>query len=113
MVTHVYPNRPSSPMPFNTPNPGMSPGTATGEESYIENILRMNLGKVATIYMTFEGNSQWNAKVFRGVVEAAGKDHIIISEPTTGKRDLLLMVNLDYMTFDEPLVYHLPYGRGV
>ena len=35
------------------------------ENSYIENILRMNLGKNATIYMNFE-NSQWGSKVFKG-----------------------------------------------
>lgn len=79
------------------------------EQSFIENILRLNLGKVATIYMTFENNSEWNAKVFRGVLEAAGRDHIIISDPETGTRYLLLMVNLDYITFDEPLQYTYPY----
>nr|WP_204517866.1 spore coat protein GerQ [Brevibacillus fulvus] len=86
------------------------PGTPGGivEQSYVENILRMNLGKVATIYMTFENNSQWNAKVFRGVLEAAGRDHIIISDPQTGMRYLLLTVNLDYITFDEPLNYVAP-----
>lgn len=78
------------------------------EESYIENILRLNLGKVATIYMTFENNTQWNAKVFKGVLEAAGRDHIIISDPQTGRRYLLLMVNLDYITFDEELNYVPP-----
>lgn len=80
------------------------------EQSYVENILRMNLGKVATIYMTFENNSEWNAKVFKGVLEAAGRDHIIISDPSTGRRYLLLTVNLDYITFDEPLNYTLPFG---
>lgn len=80
------------------------------EQSYVENILRMNLGKVATIYMTFENNSEWNAKVFKGALEAAGRDHIIISDPTTGRRYLLLTVNLDYITFDEPLNYTLPFG---
>ncbi|MDT2261477.1 spore coat protein GerQ [Paenibacillus larvae] len=78
------------------------------EESFIENILRLNLGKVATIYMTFENNSEWNAKVFQGVLEAAGRDHIIISDPKTGMRYLLLMVNLDYITFTEPLNYYYP-----
>jgi spore germination protein Q len=77
------------------------------EESYIENILRMNKGKMATIYMTFENNSQWNAKVFKGKIEAAGRDHIIVSDPKTGMRYLLQMVNLDYITFDEPLNYSL------
>lgn len=78
------------------------------EQSYIENILRLNLGKVGTFYMTYENNSQWNAKIFKGVVEAAGRDHIIISDPTTGQRTILLMVNLDYATFDQPLVYQYP-----
>jgi spore germination protein Q len=86
------------------------PGQLPVEESYIENILRLNLGKVATIYMTYENNSQWNAKIFKGVLEAAGRDHIIISDPQTGMRFLLLMVNLDYITFDEPLNYSYPFG---
>ncbi len=89
------------------------PGLLPVEESYIENILRLNLGKIATIYMTFENNTEWNAKVFRGVLEAAGRDHIIISDPQTGKRYLLLMVYLDYITFDEELAYDLPFGQSM
>ena len=80
------------------------------EESYIENILRLNRGKLATIYMTFENNSQWNAKIFKGIIENAGRDHIIISDPQTGMRYLLQMVNLDYITFDEPLNYSYPFN---
>ena len=45
-------------------------GTRTGmlpvEQSYIENILRLNKGKLATVYATFENNTQWNAKIFKG-----------------------------------------------
>jgi len=75
------------------------------EQSYIENILRLNRGKQATVYMTFENNEQWNAQVFRGIIEAAGRDHIILSDPQTGRRYLLLMVYLDYVTFDEEINY--------
>lgn len=78
------------------------------EESYIENILRLNRGKVITVYQTFENNSQWNAKIFRGVLETAGRDHLILSDPQTGKRYLLLMVNTDYITSDEELNYVPP-----
>ncbi|WP_223066178.1 spore coat protein GerQ [Paenibacillus caui] len=78
------------------------------EQSYIENILRLNLGKIGTFYMTYENNSEWNAKIFKGVLEAAGRDHIIISDPATGRRTILLMVNLDFATFDEPLTYQYP-----
>lgn len=90
-----------------TPSGQVVPGTAF-EQSYVENILRLNLGKVGTFYMTYENNPDWNAKIFRGVLEAAGRDHIIISDPVTGQRILLLMINLDYITFDEPLVYQYP-----
>lgn len=91
---------------------GISPaagGMLPLEQSFIENILRLNLGKMATIYMTYENNSEWNAKIFKGRLEAAGRDHIIISDPATGMRYLLLMVNLDYITFNEPLNYSYPF----
>ncbi|GIO26806.1 spore coat protein GerQ [Ornithinibacillus bavariensis] len=89
------------------------PGMLPAEQSYIENILRLNRGKMATVYMTFENNPEWNAKVFRGVIEAAGRDHLIISDPQTGRRYLLLMVYLDYVTFDEEINYTYPFsGSG-
>ena len=78
------------------------------QQSYIENILRLNKGKLATVYMTFEGQ---NEKTFKGLVEAAGRDHIILSDPQTGKRYLLLMVYLDYITFDEEINYNYPFGN--
>ncbi len=107
---HAAPRVVQQPVSPQQPSGSVIPGTPQPvvEESYIENILRLNLGKMATIYMTFENNSEWNAKVFRGVLEAAGRDHIIISDPETGRRYLLLMVNLDYITFDEPLNYVRP-----
>ncbi|MFZ3578547.1 spore coat protein GerQ [Virgibacillus sp. DJP39] len=87
-------------------------GVLPMEQSYIENILRLNLGKMATIYMTFENNQEWNAKVFKGIVEAAGRDHIILSDPQTNKRFLLLMVYLDYITFEGELDYNYPIGTA-
>ena len=80
------------------------------EQSYIENILRLNLGKQVSAYMNFE-NSQWGSKVFKGTLEAAGKDHIIISDPTTGTRYLLLSIYLDYVTFEEEINYYYPYQQ--
>ncbi|MFD2370260.1 spore coat protein GerQ [Brevibacillus sp. GCM10020057] len=98
---------PMQPSGSTIPGIPMTPGQVV-EESYIENILRLNRGKVITVYQTFENNSQWNAKIFRGVLETAGRDHIILSDPQTGKRYLLLMVNTDYITADEELNYVPP-----
>lgn len=95
---------------------GTGQGLLTGvmEESFIENILRFNKGKVGTFYFTYQGNSRWNAMVYRGRVETAGRDHIIISDPSTGKRYLLLMANLDWVEFDEQINYpHMQISPAV
>nr|WP_078554448.1 spore coat protein GerQ [Bacillus alkalicellulosilyticus] len=86
---------------------GTGQGLLTGvvEESFIENILRFNKGKVGTFYFTYQGNNRWNAMVYQGRVETAGRDHIIISDPASGKRYLLLMANLDWVEFDERINY--------
>lgn len=89
--------------PITPPAQPPSPGRRQ-EESYIENILRLNKGKLGTFYFTFENNREWNAKIIKGYIEAAGRDHIIISDPT-GKRYLMLMIYLDYVTFDEEINY--------
>ncbi|MRX72332.1 spore coat protein GerQ [Bacillus lacus] len=75
------------------------------EESFIENILRFNKGKVGTFYFTYQGNSRWNAMVYKGRVETAGRDHIIISDPASGKRYLLMMANLDWVEFEDRINY--------
>jgi len=93
-----------------TPSPSDVPGMLPLEQSFIENILRLNKGKVGTFYFTYENNNQWNAKVYTGVIEAAGRDHIILSDPQTGVRYLLLMVNFDYATFEEEINYEYPIG---
>ncbi|TLS36663.1 spore coat protein GerQ [Pseudalkalibacillus caeni] len=87
------------------PGPG---GQLPIEQSYIENILRLNRGKVAKVYMTFETKE---TKVFTGVIEAAGRDHIVLSDPQSERRYLLLMVYLDYITFDEEIEYSYPVGQ--
>ncbi|MCP8968011.1 spore coat protein GerQ [Ectobacillus ponti] len=78
------------------------------EQSYIENILRLNKGKPATIYMTYERGSSLGTQAYKGIIEAAGRDHIIISDPTTGKRSLLLMIYLDYVEFEGEVNYFYP-----
>lgn len=75
------------------------------EQSYIENILRLNKGKVASFYMTFPDSLEWRDRVFTGVVEQAARDHIVVSDSKTGKWYLLLTIYLDYIVFDEKINY--------
>lgn len=84
------------------------PGMLPIEQSYIENILRLNKGKLVTVYATFENNREWNAKKFEGIIEAAGRDHLILSDPQSGMRYLIPMVYVDYVTFAEEIEYEYP-----
>ena len=93
--------------PFQT---SPSPTGQLIEQSYIENILRLNRGKLASVYMTFEGSKDGNTKLFKGIIEAAGRDHVILSDPQTGMRYLLPLIYLDYVTFDEEIEYSYPIG---
>lgn len=74
------------------------------EQSYIENILRLNKGKKAKFYVTIPGSEEYQSKIFEGIIEQAGRDHIIISNPT-GEWYLILMIYLDFVIFDEPINY--------
>ena len=89
------------------------PGMLPIEESYIENTLRLNKGKLVEVHATFENNREWNAKIFSGVIEASGRDHLILSDPQTGKRYLIPMVYVDYVTFNEPIDYEYPFPGTV
>ena len=113
-MNYYYPYPPMYPysgypqFPTSGTNYANYPTQDQDESSYIENILRLNLGKIVSIYMNFE-NSQWGSKIFKGKLEAAGKDHIIISDIQTQMRYLLLTIYLDYITFDEEINYYYPY----
>ena len=89
------------------PNGYVDNGSTTfdDEQSYIENIIRLNKGKIGRFYMTFPDSLEWRDRVFSGIIEQSGKDHIIISDPTTGKWYLLLLIYVDYVEFDEKITY--------
>lgn len=75
------------------------------EQSYIENILRLNKGKQVRIHMTFPDSDEFRDREFVGIIEQSGRDHIILSDPATGKWYLLLMIYVDFITFDEKINY--------
>ena len=90
-----------------TPNQSTAPTTNNeyipDEQSYIENILRVNKGKKVSVYQSFADAGQWKDRVFTGIIEQSGRDHIILSDPNTGKWYLLLMIYVNFVEFDEPI----------
>ena len=114
----IGPNTPTGPPGMNSISPftedmsvdnfiNQTSGRNAG--SHIDNILRLNRGKLARVRMTFNsGGSSSETKVFTGIIETAARDHIVLSEPQTGGRFLLLMIYLDYIEFPEEINYFYP-----
>lgn len=93
-----------------TPSGATMPGgAAQREESYIENILRLNVGKPGTFYFTIPGatgeNIRGNTRIVRGVVVEAGRDHVILRETKTNHSYLFPMIYFDFAEFEGELNY--------
>ncbi len=79
------------------------PGMLEIQHAYLENIIRLNKGNLATVHLTFSNHSQQPNMVVRGNIIASGRDHIILLDPETNTYYVLLMVYVDYITFNEPI----------
>ena len=75
------------------------------EQSYIENILRLNKGRKVKAYVSYPDSSAWQNKVYEGIIEEAGKDHLIISYNTNNLWYLIRIIYLNYVEFMEPIIY--------
>ena len=105
----LTPPTPQTTIPYQQPySPNPFTPTKRVEESYIENIIRLNRGKLGTFYMTYSDSNEWRDRVYKGVIEAAGVDHIIISDPRDGKRYILLNIYLNWVEFNEEINYDYP-----
>ena len=89
----------------------LSNETLPMEQSYIENILRLNKGKRAKACFSFPDSNTWRDKIFEGIIEEAGKDHLVMSDPKTGKWQLILLIYLNFVEFDEKIVYNHSYSE--
>ena len=75
------------------------------EQSYIENILRRNKGKKVRAHVSFPDSVEWRDRVFSGIIRQAGRDNLVISDPETGKWYLIKMIYLNFVEFDEEIIY--------
>ncbi len=90
---------------INNTNSNYEPMALPSEQSYIENILRLNKGKQVRVHMTFPDSNEFRDREFKGIIEQSGRDHIILSDPKNGTWELLLMIYVDFISFDEPINY--------
>ena len=75
------------------------------EQSYIENILRNNIGKKVRVHASFSDSNEWRDRVFVGIIEHAGRDNLIINDIENNKYYLILMIYLACVVFDEQINY--------
>ena len=75
------------------------------EQSYIENILRNNIGKKVRVHASFADSNEWKDRIFVGIIEHAGRDNLIINDIDNGKYYLILMIYVDFVEFDEEIIY--------
>ena len=87
---------PSTPSDTNDPPVSM-------EQTYTENILRLNIGKLGTFYFTYSGSTEWRDQTYKGVLEEVGRDHFVIHDPKNDKRYLLQLVYFLWAEFDEAI----------
>ena len=73
------------------------------EQSYIENILRLNKGSKISAYASFPDSNEWKDKIFTGTIEQAGRDHLIISNDTNWY--LIPLIYINYIEFDGKIIY--------
>ena len=77
------------------------------EQSYIENILRLNKGAKVKAYVSFPDSTIWRDRIFDGYIEQAGRDHFVLSD-NDGKWFLVPLIYLNYVEFDNKIIYR-PY----
>ena len=75
------------------------------EQSYIENILRNNPGKKVRVHASFSDSVEWRDRVFVGIIKHAGRDNLVLNDIENGKYYLILMIYVDFVEFDEEIIY--------
>lgn len=50
------------------------------QSTYMENIIKSNIGKKISLYVSFPDSIEWRDKIFKGTLESAGTDYILISD---------------------------------
>lgn len=77
----------------------------TGEQSFIENILRNNIGEYAKIYASFPDSNEWRDKIFSGIIEDSGKDHLIIHNKEKDDWYLIPLIYLNWVEFEAKIKF--------
>lgn len=68
---------------------------------YAENILSQNRGKRLKVYMSFSDSIEWRDKIFEGILEAWGRDFLLLSDRKNNKWYMVWNIYINYIEFNE------------
>ena len=90
-------------------NPNLPPSfyQPAEQNDTMEIVLRRIPSIKVKVYMTFPGSNEWRDKVFDGILEGTGRDHIVVSDITTGSWYILPNIYVDYVEFYESIQKYL------
>ena len=94
-VPNLIPSQSSS-----APVPNLGSQYNYNQNDYAENLLKENIGKTIEVYVSFSDSVEWRDSIFRGKLEDAGRDYLLIYDQTSNKRYLLWNFYLDYIVFE-------------
>ena len=97
-------------VPMSPPGNISSQSSLPLEQSLIENILRLNKGKKVKVYASYPDSNEWRDKIYTGIIEESGRDHLILSDPTTGTWYLIRMLYVNFVEFAEKINYNVDYS---
>ena len=103
-----YPNPtfPSATKNYEAPQEYIVPEqTRAEEESYIENIIRLNRGRKVNVFAAFPDANDWRDKVFSGIIEQSGRDHVIIRDVEKESWYLIPMIYVNFVEANEKFNY--------
>lgn len=86
------------------PNAKYDKNDIVREENYnysFEDLFKYNIGKKIRLFLSFPNVSE--IRSFEGVLEKVSNEYLIISNPTSNKWQVLLLMYIIYAEFDEDI----------
>lgn len=79
------------------------------EESYIENILRLNKGKIVKVYVSYSDSNDYHDMIYTGKILQAGKDHLVMTNAEENNWYLIPMIYVNWVEFETKPIYSIEY----
>ena len=70
------------------------------EINNFRNLIKQNINKKVSVNIFYKENDDYKLS---GIIENSGDDYIVISDPSSGKWNLIPMVYINFISFDEKI----------